>query len=274
MIKRTLTAVLGIPLLVFIVNSGGGLLVAASAAMTLIALNEYIKAYEIAESNKGRNSDYSLYRAWLWLIAILSYGLIFLKGSQIQLEVPILFVMVLGLAIIDISKDSSSRWKSREMLYGYIYVVVFFRFIYYAAQFENKWVVWLIFLIAWSTDTFAYFAGRAFGKHKLAPEISPKKTVEGALGGIFGATASTVAFSVFFVPELAKASILIGMAGSVVSQVGDLTASMIKRHCGVKDFGKVMPGHGGVLDRFDSILFTAPFIYAIYIILNGSGVIR
>lgn len=123
----------------------------------------------------------------------------------------------------------------------------------------------LIFLGAWITDSAAYFCGRAFGKHKLIPDVSPKKTVEGSVGGTFVCVISFVLFGLLsqfvFAPEAISvnypALIVSGFLISIVSQIGDLAMSLLKRHYGIKDFGKIMPGHGGVLDRFDSILAAA-----------------
>lgn len=126
-------------------------------------------------------------------------------------------------------------------------------------------LVILPFIAAWITDTCAYFTGRAFGRHKLAPKISPKKTIEGAIGGILGCVAVMLAYNIianaiwgltYHLPLLA----VIAIAGSILSQIGDLSMSYIKREFGIKDYGTIMPGHGGILDRFDSVLFTAPLI--------------
>jgi phosphatidate cytidylyltransferase len=114
------------------------------------------------------------------------------------------------------------------------------------------WSVALVLAIAWCTDTFAYFSGMLFGKKKLCPEISPKKTVAGAIGGtIFGTLAGVV---VFWIAKGTPVWGLIALPVSIVSQLGDLAASVIKRRFGVKDYGKIFPGHGGVLDRFDSVI--------------------
>jgi phosphatidate cytidylyltransferase len=128
------------------------------------------------------------------------------------------------------------------------------------------YLVWFVFICSWLTDTFAYFTGRLFGKTKLSPVISPKKTVEGSIGGIVFSTAGCIAYSIYlnsagiiFIPIVH--ALIIGFASSIISQIGDLAASAIKRAVGVKDYGKIMPGHGGMLDRFDSILFVAPLIY-------------
>jgi phosphatidate cytidylyltransferase len=123
-------------------------------------------------------------------------------------------------------------------------------------------LVAIIFLISFSSDTCAYLVGRKFGKHKLIPSVSPNKTIEGSVGGIIGSALLTTVFCYFanlnvfiFLP--------IAIVGSIVSQIGDLFASSIKRYCGIKDFGKLFPGHGGVLDRFDSAIFVSILISAI-----------
>ncbi|MBC7960212.1 MAG: phosphatidate cytidylyltransferase, partial [Vallitaleaceae bacterium] len=133
--------------------------------------------------------------------------------------------------------------------------------------------VWLVFLIGFGSDTFAYFVGKALGKHKLVPGLSPNKTVEGALGGMIGAVLLTAGYGyVLFLngtfADLSKIGwlALLGGLGSIVSIIGDLVASAIKRQTGIKDFGNLLPGHGGIIDRFDSNIFTAPFVYYIMIL--------
>lgn len=131
----------------------------------------------------------------------------------------------------------------------------------------GQYVYLLVFVAAWITDTFAYFTGVFFGKHKLCPKISPKKTVEGSLGGIVFCVISFMIYGVVLsavnggkiVPNYIGLAV-IGLVMSVLSQTGDLLASVIKRTYGVKDYGKLFPGHGGVLDRFDSVLLLTPFL--------------
>ncbi len=131
-------------------------------------------------------------------------------------------------------------------------------------------VLYLLFC-AWFGDSGAYFAGTFFGKHKLCPTISPKKTVEGFVGGVVTVgvmvTLECLVYNIFFAGGTdANYAMLIpvGMAASVVGVLGDLSASVIKRQYEVKDFGNIMPGHGGVLDRFDSVIFVAPFLFAVF----------
>jgi len=152
-----------------------------------------------------------------------------------------------------------------------IYVVTCFvsllrlRYISSGGEVVGQYVYLLVFIAAWVTDTFAYFTGVFFGKHKLIPKISPKKTVEGSVGGmifcvvafvIYGAVLKRIAG---FEPNYIGLC-LVGLVMSVLSQLGDLLASAIKRSYGVKDYGKLFPGHGGILDRFDSILVLSPFL--------------
>ena len=135
----------------------------------------------------------------------------------------------------------------------------------------------LSFFAAWMTDIFAYFVGSKFGKHKLCPKISPKKSVEGAIGGVVGAvllnTLLLFVFKTFFFEGESILSyimiIFLSLILSVVSMFGDLAASTIKRNFGIKDFGKLLPGHGGIMDRFDSALFVMPVLYASIYLMNN-----
>lgn len=125
----------------------------------------------------------------------------------------------------------------------------------------NSIYLWLVFITSWGTDTFAYFVGIKFGKKKLCPKLSPKKSVEGSIGGIIGSLFLTLIFINYFKLDNILSLSIFSIVCSVMAQIGDLTASKIKRSANVKDFGNIMPGHGGVLDRFDSILFTGPLVY-------------
>lgn len=139
--------------------------------------------------------------------------------------------------------------------------------------YEKNLVIWFIFFVmccAWMTDVMAYFVGVKLGKHKLCPKISPKKTIEGAVGGLFFMVLINVGFALMFNAfflESHKINLitvaLISVPIGIVSMIGDLTASVLKRNHGVKDFGKIFPGHGGVMDRFDSMVFVAPFVFAL-----------
>ena len=133
---------------------------------------------------------------------------------------------------------------------------------------NGRILIWFVILGAFASDTFAYFIGSKFGKKKLCPNISPKKTVEGAIGGIIGVLISYTLLmliaNTFFSMNFEILHIIISaIIASIAGQIGDLSFSAIKRFCKIKDFGTIIPGHGGILDRFDSILFVAPIIYVL-----------
>ncbi len=164
------------------------------------------------------------------------------------------------------------KFKASQVIgsvFSFIYAPILISCIY-RAQFlpYGKFVYALMFFCAWICDTCAWAAGRAFGRHKMTPVLSPHKTIEGAVGGVLGGTLMCLLaayLAAVLVPgeNLYAAFAVIGVAGSFIGMAGDLAASAIKRNHGIKDYGRVIPGHGGIMDRFDSIIFTAPVIYAL-----------
>lgn len=131
-------------------------------------------------------------------------------------------------------------------------------------------MLWMIILAAFGSDIFAYFIGSFFGKHKMAPNLSPKKSIEGAVGGIVGAGILGLIFGILFMKDIWYHCLIIGIIGGIISECGDLVASSFKRQMGIKDYGNLIPGHGGILDRFDSVIFVAPIVYyyVIFVILG------
>jgi phosphatidate cytidylyltransferase len=121
-------------------------------------------------------------------------------------------------------------------------------------------LIWIMFIGTWASDTFAYFTGSAIGRHKLCPSISPNKTIEGFLGSLAGTTAAVAGLGIFFGLPVQEMAIL-GLLIAVLATLGDLVESVAKRYAGIKDSGNLIPGHGGIWDRFDSVLFTAPLVY-------------
>ena len=164
---------------------------------------------------------------------------------------------------------SFPRYEAKQVMacfFALVYVAVMLSYIYKTRILPGGYYhVWLIFLCSWGCDTCAYCVGRLFGKHKMAPNISPKKTYEGFAGGLVIGTAAVVLYGLILtlcgIAVNFAAMTVYGLAGAVVTEIGDLAFSMIKREYGVKDYGHLLPGHGGMLDRFDSMVFTAPVIY-------------
>ena len=190
-------------------------------------------------------------------------------------------LLLFVLYVLTIVVFSRGRYDITETLAGTVlclYIIGAMACIMYVRDLKNGEFYWIfMFIGAWMTDVFAYFTGRLFGKHKLIPEISPKKTVEGAIGGVLGCViANVILYAVYdnFIFENPVHNyfpiVVASVITSVVGMCGDLTASLIKRNYGIKDFGNLIPGHGGIMDRFDSIMFVSAAFYAVFNIFEVS----
>lgn len=176
----------------------------------------------------------------------------------------IVFTLIVFMALYVIVYPRYHSNQITMLLFGLIYVTVMLSFVFRLRYVENGILfVWLIFIGAWGSDTCAYCVGKLFGKHKMPSELSPNKTIEGCAGGVVGAALIGFLFALVFFDNRSYwwQFAVIGGVSSVISQIGDLAASAIKRNHGIKDYGQLIPGHGGILDRFDSIIFIAPIVY-------------
>ena len=258
MVVRIIAALALIPLLLFVIYGGLPLYI-AEAIIGIIALDEFYKAF------KSKSIQPISILGYLFAI-YLSIKNIF----KLQTEYTYIFVFILFLiGIVYILSNKKNIIDFSITFIGMFYIPIFLDYIVLTINdFRLGGIyVWLIFIISFMTDTFAYFSGYLFGKHKLIPSISPKKTIEGSIGGVLGSTICCVIFGYLFKLDITH-MILVGSIGSIVAQFGDLFASAIKRYVGIKDYGKLIPGHGGILDRFDSVILVAPFVYyAIYIFI-------
>ena len=187
--------------------------------------------------------------------------------------------LILILTFMVFSRGNEDFTTVSAAFMGVFYISVSFTAVVLLRE-NGAYLYLLAFFGPWVSDTFAYLCGRLFGKHKLIPEVSPKKTVEGSIGGIVFAGISYIIYAVviknFFDASAAPNYLVMMIAGmivSVISQIGDLIASVIKRRFGIKDYGWIFPGHGGVLDRFDSVLLTAPVLWILSQIPAFSGIL-
>jgi phosphatidate cytidylyltransferase len=188
----------------------------------------------------------------------------------------IMFIYILYLMILAVFKHDKYSLNDLAMCYmTSLYIIGGFSSVQFLRDMNTENNIYLlVFIGAWITDIFAYFTGMLLGKHKLCEAISPKKTIEGSIGGVVFCALAFILFAVFALDTeitLWKCAILAG-AGiiiSIVSQIGDLSMSLIKRHYGIKDFGKIFPGHGGMLDRFDSIIAVALTLFILISALNA-----
>lgn len=253
MLVRIVSAIIGIPLLLFIVTTGGNLLKLSVVIIAYIGLNEFYNAFKSIGMQPSKPVGFIG-------IALLTVLTILWISAEIMM-----FWMFIVMLIALVTYLFSPKMNINDLavtVLGLFYVVFFMFHIALVSEIPvYNGLIWMIFLSAFTTDTFAYFSGYFFGSKKLCPTISPKKTVEGSIGGILGSILSSAVFAYFLNMELIFHCMIIGFIGSILAQIGDLTASRFKRYVGIKDYGKIMPGHGGVLDRFDSILFTAPTVY-------------
>ena len=228
-----------------------------------IGLNEFYRVFEIkADSILGAAG---MAGAVLWEAVVYAVS----GGLPEQKELLWLTLLLAFMAIMAVYVFTFPRYDTQKVLaafFGIVYVPVMLSFIYQTRMlWDGFHLVWLIFFCSWGCDTCAYCVGMLIGRHKLAPVLSPKKSIEGAIGGVVGAAALGALYAAF-VDGPAAGYALICAAGAVASQVGDLAASAIKRQHGIKDYGTLIPGHGGILDRFDSVIVTAPMIYMLAVL--------
>ncbi len=249
---RVLTSAVALPILFLVLFMGEKYILFATMLTSLVALYEFYSAFEY--------SQFKPVKVFGYICTLVLYVIYYLKLAPVFYGACI-SILLYGLLIYMVISAKSRVIDIAITILGFLYISCSFIYIAVIVREDNNFFIWYVFLLAWITDTFAYFAGRFFGKRKLIERVSPKKTVEGAIGGVVGSVMVVAIFAWIFKREFVFFSIILGLLGSVISQFGDLIASKIKRYCGIKDFGKIFPGHGGILDRFDSIILTAPFVY-------------
>lgn len=262
---RLLSGIILLLITVTVVVLGGDLLFASLFVVSLIGMMELYRVVGVNKSFPGILG---------YLTAAVYYLLIYFKLERYQLMTFIIFLMLLMFAYV----FGFPKYKTEQIavaFLGLFYVGIMLSYIYQVRILPNGIIiVWLIFIGAWGSDTCAYCVGMLLGKHKVAPKLSPKKSVEGCIGGLLGAALLGFLFAFLLRneihgihnPQIVFA--LIGAASSVISQIGDLAASAIKRNHEIKDYGSLIPGHGGILDRFDSIIFTAPIVFYLAVLVD------
>lgn len=200
------------------------------------------------------------------------YGIVFFGGSAYTMT-GILAILILCMTVYVFTYPRYRSGQVTGAFFGVLYVAVMLSCIYELRTLEQgAFLVWLIFLGSWGCDTCAYCVGKLIGKHKMAPKLSPKKSIEGAVGGVVGAGLLGAVYGFAIAGKMGGSDHIVSFAvicaaGGLISMVGDLAASAIKRNHDIKDYGKLIPGHGGILDRFDSVIFIAPVIYYLALML-------
>ena len=272
---RVITAIVAIIILVSIlVFSATPILPLAASICALIAVFEITGCVGLRRTWVLSLTTYIFSALALFLVFVHFLGYIEIASFTSILFAVLYIYVFLIFAFTMFSKGAIKFSQAAELIALTFYILVGFIAIVLLRNVEpaGKYLYLLIFIGAWMTDTGAYFVGVFFGKHKLIPEVSPKKTIEGAFGGILGCIVGYVVFGVilnvfFDVTVNYIALILLAIVISVISQCGDLIASYVKREHGIKDYGSIFPGHGGMMDRFDSIIVVAPVIFGIILLL-------
>ena len=266
--KRVTSALLGLPMVVIVLLLGNKYIIdIALAIIAIISLHEYYHAFHEYKPIK-----------WIGYLAAASISLIHIIPTEnlfyyIGFSIPFIIVALfvelilkdLKMSVVDIAIT----------LLGIFYIVLFIMFLPLLAGVENgKVLIWYALFIAWGTDVFAYLIGKTFkmGKHKFS-KISPNKSIEGCIAGLLGAIVLTMIYTVclnqFLFLNISYTKILwISVLLSIIGQFGDFAASSIKRFVGIKDFSNLIPGHGGLLDRIDSLIFIAPFAYILLVMIK------
>lgn len=267
-IKRLSSAILGLPMVIIVLLFGNKYVIdVALSIVAIIALHEYFHAFSKYKPIK-----------WIGYLVAAMISLIHLVEGEMLLKMIALFVPVI-IAILFIQLIIENMKISiidiAITLFGILYIALFTMFIPLIAGEEGygKLLVWYVLIIAWGTDIFAYLVGNTLklGKHKFS-KISPNKSIEGCIAGIIGALILSLLYT-YCIHNLAGFNMIsygyiafVAIFLSIIGQFGDFAASSIKRYVGIKDFSNLIPGHGGILDRIDSLIFIAPFAYILLIL--------
>lgn len=266
--QRIITAAIGLLILSIVFFWGGSIGIATAILLvSIIGMNELYCSFD----NTASSVD-NPYRLLGFLSAILLYLTYVLLSKNLMIVIFTVFsFLVITYGMLTYNKKTLSNISITIL--SMIYIPFSFCFIY--IMYSNpsmRWFVGYIFVIAFGSDSFAYFAGFLFGKRKITPILSPNKTLEGFIGGALGCLFLVYIYTVtlsYFIPTVGFSFINIikytvfAFVGAFVSQIGDLLASAIKRTNGIKDYSNLMPGHGGILDRFDSVLLVSPYVYLV-----------
>lgn len=276
MATRVVSGIALVVLALVTILAGKGILLGTLLIISLIAFIELCKATGIHGEDKKFNGI-----EWVGLCGIvIYYALIYWmnisenKNGHVYMMLSIILILMAFMFVYVFSFPKYHAGQIMAAFFSVVYAPVMLSCIYLTRSLEHGiYLVWMIFISSWICDTCAYFAGVTLGKHKLSPKLSPKKSIEGSIGGILGSAVVGAIFAYFVVDKVVNEQqitlifAMISAIGAIISQVGDLAASGIKRNHNIKDYGKLIPGHGGIMDRFDSVIFTAPIIYLLTVLM-------
>ena len=267
---RLLSSIVLVIIALVTLLQGGYLLAAVLLLISLAAYRELSKACNGGSLDGKEGKKINAVEAAGYIGILAYYGIVVFTSSQAAQMLSILFVMIGFMFVYVFTFPQYEASQVMAAFFSFAYAPVMFSFIYQTRELQyGIYLVWMIFISSWVCDTFAYLTGILIGKHKMTPKLSPKKSIEGAVGGVAGAALAGGLYGYFIVEGVVSGQqitwifALIGGIGAMISQIGDLAASAIKRNHNIKDYGHLIPGHGGIMDRFDSVIFTAPMIYGL-----------
>lgn len=273
-IQRLISASVLVVIMATCLILGGDALWALCMVAAVIGFYEMVNATGVlAKEKKYKNGLFvagllGVVGYYSLLACTVGHDFITLPDEVDLLTICITFFMLLILVIYVLTYPKYHANQIMATSFAFLYAPVMLSYVYLTRCLENGiYIVWLIFVSSWICDTAAYLVGVLIGKHKMAPKLSPKKSMEGAIGGLVGAALVGALYGWILgklgVMEVSNfaAYPIIAVAGGFISMIGDLAASAVKRNYDIKDYGHLIPGHGGILDRFDSVIFTAPIIY-------------
>lgn len=271
---RLMSSIILVIVALFTILQGGYLLAGVLLFLSLIAYRELMLACKLT----GTGKKFSGLELTGYGGITIYYLLMVFTGERMFLFLAAVMILTAFMFIYVFSFPKFRAEQIMSSFFNLVYAPVMLSFIYLVRSLPyGEYTVWMIFISSWICDTCAYAVGILIGKHKMAPRLSPKKSIEGAIGGIAGSAIVGALYGYFVVePVIQEQSItwifiVISAVGAVISQIGDLAASAIKRNYEIKDYGKLIPGHGGVMDRFDSVIFTAPMIYLLTFLMIHGG---
>lgn len=250
---------------------GGMLLAAVLLLLSITAYHELTKALGVGKAHKNN----SLIIFGYFAVLVYYVTMVFI-GENIFLVLVAILSIIVFLTIYVIAFPKFAVEDTMGAVFSYIYAPIMLSFIYLTRILPNgNHTVWMILASSWGFDTCAYcvgmLTGKTVGNHKFLPKLSPKKSIEGVIGGVIGAGALGLLYGHLFMPEYKWMLAAIAAIGGIIAQIGDLAASAIKRNKDIKDYGRCIPGHGGVMDRFDSVIFTAPITYFLAVLWIVAG---
>ena len=260
-LKRWITSIVALPILFLLLFKGGRVLFAVFIGIVcLLGLREFFRIVYHQDEKHG----YMMIPLTGFFVGPLMIWAAYMDSFRMMSGLIALNLMLTGTAsLIYFKKDQAALQHVLKQVLGIAYIPLFLSYLVLIRNGANG-VVWICFVlcIVFSGDVGAYYTGSYLGKHKLCPAVSPKKTIEGSIGGVAANVMTGALFKLFFLPALPwGAGVLFFISAGIAGQVGDLFESEYKRVAAVKDSGAILPGHGGILDRIDALLFAAPVAY-------------